>query len=94
MKSRSCLANAIPFYNKVTCLMGGGTWTWSLVLDFRKTFETISHSIILEKEQERRGRVKRKKKVASQYCNWVGKGLISSTVLKTFCNYYIYIVIE
>ncbi|KAK4830258.1 hypothetical protein QYF61_009351 [Mycteria americana] len=48
-KGRSCLTNLISFCDKVTHLVDEGKAVDDVSLDFTKAFDTISHSILLEK---------------------------------------------
>jgi len=47
LKGRSCLTNLISFYDQVTCLVDEGKAADVKV--FSKAFDTVSHSILLQK---------------------------------------------
>jgi len=49
VKGRFCLTSLISFYDRVTRLVDEGKAVDVVYLDFSKTFNTVPHSILLEK---------------------------------------------
>ncbi|KAK4833058.1 hypothetical protein QYF61_027720 [Mycteria americana] len=68
MKGKSCLTNLISFYDKVTHLADQGKPVDVGFLDFSKAFDTVSHSILLDKMSS----VQLDKSIIRWVSNWLG----------------------
>ncbi|KAJ7416491.1 RNA-directed DNA polymerase from mobile element jockey-like protein [Willisornis vidua] len=49
MRGKSCLSNLISLYDRIIHLLDLGKPVGVISLDFRKSFDTVSHSILLDK---------------------------------------------
>ena len=66
-KGRSCLTNLISVYDLVTHLVDEGKAVDVVYLDFSKAFDTVSHSILLQKAGS---------PWLGQIHSWLGKELV------------------
>ncbi|GAB0207583.1 mitochondrial enolase superfamily member 1 [Grus japonensis] len=74
IKGRSCLTNLISFYDQVTFLVDEGKAVDVVYLDFRKAFDTVSHSFLLEKPADH-GLDERMLCWVKKLAGWLGKKL-------------------
>ncbi|GAB0207904.1 mitochondrial enolase superfamily member 1 [Grus japonensis] len=67
VRGRACLTNLVSFYDKVTHLVDQGKPVDVIFLDFSKAFDTVSHSILLDKMSS----IQFDKNIARWVSNWL-----------------------
>lgn len=79
-KGKSCLANLIIFYNKITFSVNMERVVYIVYLDFSKAFSTASHSFLFDKLVRYRLDV--------WFVSWVGNWLTGCTQLVVINVFY------